>query len=128
MMDAERMTHVLSAHADHLVGQSTDHSSLHLTDEEYRQIAPLFQLAERLNRSMTTINPSASFVKTLGQELTEQAQRQVALTKRIRRAVLIGAAAIGSLLSVASVIGAIIFVVARWRTRDQTRTLQATPG
>jgi hypothetical protein len=38
---------------------------------------------------------------------------------------LIGAAAVGSLLSVASVIGAIVFVVARMRTRSQAQVAAA---
>ncbi|HET90963.1 MAG TPA: hypothetical protein ENN99_09545 [Chloroflexi bacterium] len=125
-MDNERIIRAVSAHADSLIGRPAD--PVHLTDEEYRHIAPLFQLTEQLHRTMTPSSPSASFVRNLGQELMEQAQRQMAWSQRMRRGMLIGAAALGSLLSVASVIGAIVFVVVRWRARDQTCALHATPG
>jgi hypothetical protein len=74
------------------------------------------------------VEPSAAFVRSLGKELVDSAKRQITLKKRVRRAVVIGAATLGSLVSIASVVGAIIFVIARLRARAQARTLQAPTG
>jgi hypothetical protein len=93
------------------------------TREEIGQLTPLLRLAEQIYGTMQPVQPSAAFVHNLGKELMDGARRQVALTKRLRRAVLIGAAAIGSLLSIASVIGAVVFLIVRWRERAQARAV-----
>jgi len=74
------------------------------------------------------VQPPAAFVHSLGKELADSAKRQIALTKRLRRAVMIVAAALGSLVSIASLVGAIIFVVVRLRARAQARALRAPVG
>ena len=127
-MNEERMTEVLAAHADGLTGSPAAIQQVHMTNEERSRLAPLFELAERLQHSMPPVQPSAAFVQNLGKDLMDKARRQIALTKRVRRITLIGAAALGSLLSIASVVGAIAFVVARLRARAQTRTLRAPAG
>ena len=127
-MNARRAAEVLSAHAEAMAGRLGAMQQTRPTEAEISQLASLFQLAEQLQQTMQPVRPSAAFVQNLGKELVDGAQRQVALTKRLRRAVLIGAAAVGSLLSIASVIGAIVFVVVRWRDRTQTRAIQATPS
>jgi len=118
----------LAAHADGLTGSPAAIQQVHMTNEERSRLAPLFELAERLQHSMPPVQPSAAFVQNLGKDLIDKARRQIALTKRVRRITLIGAAALGSLLSIASVVGAIVFVVARLRARAQTRTLRAPAG
>jgi len=127
-MNEERMTEVLAAHADGLTGSPAAIQQVHMTNEERSRLAPLFELAERLQHSMPPVQPSAAFVQNLGKDLIDKARRQIALTKRVRRITLIGAAALGSLLSIASVVGAIVFVVARLRARAQARTLRAPAG
>ena len=127
-MDKKRATEVLSAHAEELLGRPQAMRQASPTKEEVSQLAPLFQLAEQVYGTMQPVQPSAAFVHSLGQELMDGAKRQVALTKRLRRAVLIGAAAVGSLLSIASVIGAVVFVIVRLRERAQARTVQTAPG
>lgn len=127
-MNARRAAEVLSAHAEAMAGRLGAMQQTRPTEAEISQLASLFQLAEQLQQTMQPVRPSAAFVQNLGKELVDGAQRQMALTKRLRRAVLIGAAAVGSLLSIASVIGAIVFVVVRWRDRTQTRAIQATPS
>jgi hypothetical protein len=127
-MDEKRVIEALSVHADELIGRPEATEQISLTDEERCQLTPLFQLAQRLHRNMQPVYPSAAFVRNLGQELVDTARRQVALTKRLRRAVLIGAAALGSLLSIASVVGAIVFVIVRWRERMQAQTVHAPTG
>jgi hypothetical protein len=127
-MDKKRATEVLSAHAEELLGRPQAMRQVSPTREEISQLAPLFQLAEQVYGTMQPVQPSAAFVHSLGQELMDVAKRQVALTKRLRRAVLIGAAAVGSLLSIASVIGAVVFLIVRLRERAQARTVQTAPG
>ena len=127
-MKENRMTEALAAHADELLGQPGTAQPVDTTGEEYGQVAPLFQLAERLRRNMQPVQPSAIFVRSLGKELAASAQHQVALAKRTRRGVLIGAAAVGSLVSIASVVGAIVFVVARMRARAEARAAHAPMG
>ena len=127
-MNEKREAEVLTAHADELIGRSEAMQQISPTGGECGRLAPLFQLAEQLRHSMQPVQPSTAFVRNLGKELVSNAQRQIALTKRLKRAALIGAAALGSLLSIASVAGAIIFVVVRWRARAQARTIQAPTG
>jgi hypothetical protein len=127
-MEDERAVELVSAHADELIGRPEARQQIAMTDEESRQITPLFQIAERLHQTMQPIQPSAAFVHSLGKELVDNARRQAGLSRRLRRAVLIGAAAVGSLLSIASVVGAIIFVIVRWRERAHTSTAQAPTG
>jgi hypothetical protein len=127
-MNEERTAKVLATHADGLIGRREAIQRINMTDEERSRLAPLFQLAERLQQSMQPVKPSAAFAHSLGKELVDNAKRQIALTKRLRRATLIGAAALGSLLSIASVVGAIVFVIARSRARAQARAIHAPTG
>lgn len=124
-MNKKRMEKILSAHADSLAGRPKAMEQIDPTDAERNQLTPLFQLAERLNQSMQPVQPSAVFVRSLGQELVCNAKHQVVLAKRLRKSVLIGAAAVGSLLSIASLVGAIVFVIVRWRERANARAIQA---
>lgn len=122
-MNKRRMAEVLAAHAEGLTGGAQVMQRLNVTAGERDRLFPLFQLAERLQQNMQPVQPSAAFVRSLGRELVDNARHQIALTKRLRRTVMIGAAALGSLVSIASVVGAIVFVVARLRSRAQARTL-----
>jgi len=127
-MNEKRAAQVLATHTEGLIGQREAVRQINMTDEERGRLAPLFQLAERLQQSMPLVQPSAVFVHSLGKELMDNAKRQITLTKRLRRAMLIGAAALGSLLSIASVVGAIVFVVARLHARTQARAIHAPTG
>jgi hypothetical protein len=124
-MDKERAARLLAAHAEGLIGRREAMQQTAITDAEREELGPLFHLAEHLHQSMTPIQPSAVFVRSMGRELVNNARRQVALTKRARKGLLIGAAAAGSLVSLASLIGAIVFVVVRWRARSHARTAHA---
>ena len=124
-MDKKRVAEVMAAHAEGLAGRRETMQQIHLTSRERRRLTPLFQVAERLQQNMQPVSPSAAFVHSLGKELADNAKRQIAMTRRLRRAVLIGAAALGSLLSVASVVGAIVFVIVRSRARANARTIHA---
>ena len=114
----------LAAHAEQLTGHPDDAQTPDLTDQEREQLAPLFQLAEQLYASMPRVQPPAAFVRSLRKELMEQTTHQLALEKRRRRrTMVIGAATAGSLVSIASLVGAIAFVVARLRARAQAQAI-----
>jgi len=59
----------------------------------------LVELAGQLRRAMGPVEPPLPFVRGLGQELIEAARRQRDAVRRTRRGLLIGAAALGSALS-----------------------------
>ncbi len=120
-MNEERAEEILSAHAEALLGRPEGLSPADVTDEEQYELAPLFTLAEQLYQSMPPVRPSAAFVHSLGKELAGSAQRQVAASQRMRRGVLIGAATVGSLVSIASVVGAIVYMISRFRARPRVR-------
>lgn len=120
--DQERAAEALAAHAEGLIGRQQVTPAITLTDEEHEELAPLFRLAEHLHQTMQPVHPSAAFVRTLGKELAKNAQRQVVLAKRMRRRLVIGAAAVGSLVSIASLVGTIVFVIVRWRARSHAHT------
>jgi hypothetical protein len=127
-MNEEHTAKVLDAHAEGVAGQPEVIQQVNMMDEELGRLTTLFQLAEQLQQSMQPVQPSTAFVRSLGRELVENAKRQIVLAKRLRRAVMIGAAALGSLVSIASVVGAIAFVIARLRARAQAQTAQVPTG
>lgn len=127
-MRKKRAANVLIAHADELIGRPKAMHNLEVTDAERAQLAPLFQVAERLRNDMILVKPSAAFIHSLGKELANTAKHQIAVTRRMRRGVLIGAAAVGSLVSIASIVGAIVLVVMRLRARAQARAVHIPMG
>ena len=120
-MNERRTDEILSAHAEALLGHQQAMLRAGVTDTEQHELAPLFTLAEQLHQSMPPVQPSAAFVHSLGKELASSAQHQIAAAKRMRRGVLIGAATVGSLVSIASVVGAIIYVISRFRARSHAQ-------
>ena len=127
-MGEKSFAEMLAAHADGLIGHREAMQASDLTTGEHGQLAPLFQLAGRLQQAMQPVRPSRAFVCNLRRDLASSAERQVAMAKRLRLTLMIGAAALGSLVSVASVVGAIVFVVLRLRARAQTQVVRVTTG
>ena len=127
-MNEECKKRILAAHPEQLIDGPEAVPRIDTNHEEKRRAAALLQLTERLHQSMQPVQPSADFVRGLGRDLVDRARRQVRLANRLRRAALIGAAALGSLLSIASVVGAVVFVVVRLRARAQARAIQAPTG
>ena len=123
-MSNNDVTETLAIHADGLLRGNANRNPM--TDTEYSRLTALFQLAEELQQNMQPVKPSAAFEHSLGQELVTHAKRQFALARRLRRGVLIGAAALGSLLSLASLVGATMLVIARLRARS--RAIHAPAG
>jgi hypothetical protein len=117
-MNKRRSDDILATHAERLFSQPEAMQQIAVGDEERSELAPLFTLAEQLYQSMPPVQPSAAFVRSLGKELAGSAKHQVATARRMRRGVLIGAATVGSLVSIASLVGAIVYIVSRLRARS----------
>jgi hypothetical protein len=115
-MKDRRANEILSAHTEALFGHPEEFLQIDMTDAEQDELAPLFTLAEQLRQSLPPVQPPVTFAHSLGRELAGSAQHQVAAAQRMRRGVLIGAATVGSLVSIASVIGAIVYIISRLRT------------
>ena len=115
-IEGRRAADILSAHADHLIDPSA--SAVDAAPDELSYLRPLMELAERLRCTMVPVEPSATFVQSLGRELIEAARRRQAATQRLRRGIVIGAAALGSALSLA---GLVALVLVRRRARPHPR-------
>lgn len=120
-MNEKRADDVLAAHAEALLGHPEAMLEAGVTDKERHELTPLFTLTEQLHRCMPPVQPSAAFVHSLGKELAHSAKHQVAMAKRMRRGVLIGAATVGSLVSIASVVGAAVYLISRLRARSHAQ-------
>jgi hypothetical protein len=90
-------------------------------DREERQA--LAEMSERLRLALRPVQPSAAFVQSLRSELVAQLRTQPKAQNTARRTALVAAAAVGSLISVASVVGAVVYLVSRHRA--QVRPVQA---
>jgi len=76
------------------------------------------EIASRLKEAMPPVEPSAAFVRSLGRELVEAARRRREDARSLRRRLVIGAAALGSVLSLA---GLVALIVMRRRARVAPR-------
>lgn len=76
--------------------------------------ATLVQIIEQLQRWLVPVEPPPAFARSLKLELTEAARRQYQRAHRLRRILVVGAAIIGS---VASVAGLTAFLILRRRAR-----------
>jgi hypothetical protein len=121
---------VLTAHADYLVSIKTwDEDQMKRLPADQIELTPLLQIAERLNETLKPVTPATAFKTRLRQELLATAARRAAergIEKKIpflrRKEVVIGVAAvIGSVLSVAGIVAALL-----WRQRSMTRAPHAT--
>jgi hypothetical protein len=124
-MKDRRTDEILSAYIEALFGHPEEFLQTNLTDDEQDELAPLFTLAEQLQQSLPPVQPPAAFAHSLGKELAGSARHQIAAARRMRRSVLIGAATVGSLLSIASVIGVIVYIISRLRAGTRPSPLDS---
>jgi hypothetical protein len=123
-MSEDVVVEVLAAHADYLIGNEVDSEDYLRLLPAYRgELAPLLQIAEQVKTTLIPVTPSPAFEAGLKQDLVTAAiqrveersnKKQVSLLRR--RGVLIGAAAVGSALSVAGIVAALL-----WRQRFTAR-------
>jgi hypothetical protein len=116
---------VLTAHADYLVSIKTwDEDQMKRLPAHQIELTPLLQIAERLNKTLKPVTPAPAFKTRLRQELLATAARRAeerGIEKQVpflrRKEVVIGVAAvIGSVLSVAGIVAALL-----WRQRSVAR-------
>ena len=107
---------VLAAHADHLMGDGPESEDyLNLFPAYRAELTTLLGIAERVKATLVPVTPSPAFEAGLKQDLLEaaiQREEEKEEKKRVsflrRRGVLIGAAVVGSALSVAGIIAALL--------------------
>jgi len=122
-MSENMVAEILAAHADHLAGDKANGEDYLDLFPAYRsELGPLLRVAERVKAALAPVTPSPEFKVGLKQDLLAAAVRRVEerkVDRRVsflnRRRVLIGAA-VGSVLSVAGIIAALI-----WRQRTMAR-------
>lgn len=115
-MDERTLTEILAAHADQLVqGKGREAEYLALFPGSREELAPLLELAQRLKDTLASVQPRQAFRRRLHQELLATARQRLAATlprerPRWRQPWVIGAAALGSAISLASAIGVIAYL------------------
>lgn len=121
-MDERTLADILAAHADRLAeGQRGDAAWQDVRSEQLAALEPLMRLAERVQGTLAPVQPNPTFVRQLSQQLISTAsQSRKAMTQRTRNAILIVAAALGSVVSVASAVGIVIYLI-RHRARIQPK-------
>jgi len=92
-----------------------------LSEEERGELASLLELADQLDARMVPVRPSPVFVRSLGQELVEGAERRLAKREKRHRIAVISAAVAGSIVSIVSLVGGIVVLVKWLRTRTEAR-------
>lgn len=98
---------------------SAGHQSAQRPADEPGNTVPSPGLAGRLSDALRPVRPSAAFVSSLGRELVHDAAYRIEAWKKRRRSVTIVAAVAGTLLSVASLIGAAVYLSSRSRARAE---------
>ena len=116
-MKTKDLIELLAGHADALNrGQDTTGALLTYHSEEAAELAPMLWLARSLKTAMEPAVPSATFKASLQQQLL---QASLAPAEARRPILWIGAAAVGSLLSVA---GLVLWLLRRPRPQPQPVT------
>jgi hypothetical protein len=109
-MDNREVREILASHADQLVGAATAPPS-GLTRHD--RVQGLLDLAEQLHGILVPVEPDTRFRRRLHGDLILEAQRRQAqpapsLFQQHRKGILLGAAAVGSVASVAGVVIAFV--------------------
>lgn len=108
-MDDHRIEEILSAQADRLNQSQRESVEWPGSADE---LAALMRLAEQTQRALAPVEPSPAFVNHLGKRLISRMTKgSREMSRRARRAILIVAAALGSVVSVVSAIGVVIYLI-----------------
>jgi len=126
-MNASNISDLLARHADGLMNPSSTSLKTPATCmTETDSVLPLLSLAELLHTHMKPVYPRPAFVHKLRSELVENDRRRMAVARRMRRILTIGAAVLGSVVSIASVVGAIILFHSKRQARGRTAHAPST--
>jgi DNA repair exonuclease SbcCD ATPase subunit len=101
LMNRRELQKILADHADQLIrGQDQTESLIQQYNAEAQELAPLLRLAQRLQAVLVPVSPRAVFVQQLQEDLLHvDRQLTVAAPENERRPAWLGAATLGSLLS-----------------------------
>ena len=119
-MDTREVREILAAHADEMINPSSGPSP---GFSRHARVQGLLDLAEQLQGILVPVEPNINFRRRLHGDLVLEAQRRQTEQEvnpfiQHRKGILIGAAAVGS---VASVAGLVIAFVLRHRHKGATR-------
>jgi hypothetical protein len=118
-MKTKDLIELLAGHADALNrGQDTTAALLTYKGQDAAELAPMLWLARSIKTAMEPMTPSAAFKASLHQQIVQGRQAADA-AENARPIWWIGAAAVGSLLSVA---GLMIWLLRRPRPEPQPAT------
>ena len=126
-MREKRIIELLAAHADTLVIDAPSAGQIRLGKKAELEVQPLFELAETLQQAMKPIQPRTPFVQELKNDLAHRARRRLATNKRMKNVFVIGAAIVGALVSVASVVGAIVLLIKTLHQRTPSGAVLHAP-
>jgi len=123
-MAGKALVEALLAYADDLNrGMAHRETYLSQVPDQRDELEALLRLTERLKQALVPVRPSATFVETLAQQwVVADGEKVMQMVRAHRREIFIGAAAVGSALSV---IGLVAYLV---RSRGQVKTPIASTG
>ena len=113
-MEDRVLAEILAAHADQLKkGQGRGSDYLAMFPDYQEELKPLLETAEKVKQVLEPVEPASAFCQSLHEDLLAAGRRRLAegvpqLARSSRKQVLIGAAALGS---VVSVVGAIAYFI-----------------
>jgi len=105
---------VLAAHADSIVSGEHDEVRYERLMRQFGEdYVPLLDIARQVKTALERVKPSEAFRRRLGQELLVEQKQQLVVGSEPRSAWrqtwVIGAAAAGSVISIASAVGLILY-------------------
>lgn len=127
-MEEKVLTEILAAHANQLnKGQRKGNDYLAMFPDYQEKLKPLLETAEKVKEVLEPVEPAPAFCQSLHEDLLAAGQRRLAeeipqLPRSHRRQIIIGAAAVGSAVSVA---GAIAYFI---RSRAAAETQATAPA
>lgn len=120
-MREERIAEALAVHADRRDDRIFADETADLSEEERRELGSLIRVAECLEARMQPVGAPPAFVRSLGKELVEAAERRMTERERRHRIAVISAAVAGAVVSIASVVGGVVVLIKWLRTRTEAR-------
>jgi hypothetical protein len=126
-MEDKALTEILAAHADQLrEGQGKRSDYIAMFPDHWKKLKPLLETAEKVKEVLEPVEPVPEFCHRLHEDLLAAGRRKPAeggpqLARRHTKQILIGAAALGSAVSVA---GALAYLV---HSRAATKVQPASP-
>jgi len=109
-MEEKVLAEILAAHADQLKkGQGKGSDYLAMVPDYRDKLQPLLETAEKVKEVLEPVEPAPAFYRSLYDDLLAAGRRRLAgevpqLARSHRKQILIGAAAVGSAVSVAGAI------------------------